>query len=103
MQRVIAILLGSTFGLALLTAGLWLWRNDRQTAELFAVQPHWAMVIAVKCAAVGLVAGGEALFCLLVVGVIWWRDRLINTLTLSATLVFLLFSSAAVAFAMVGR
>jgi hypothetical protein len=103
MQRLIAIFLGSSWGLALVVAGIWFWRHDRQAAEWFTTQPRWGMVIAVKCAAVGLACGGEALFCLLVVGAIWWRDRLINTLTLSATLLSVLFSTAAVAFAVAGR
>jgi hypothetical protein len=103
MQRAIAILLGAIWGLALVTAGLWLWRNDRQVAMFFVAEPNRAMIVAVNCAAVALVAGGEALFCLLVIGVIWLRDRLVNMLTLSATVVCLLFSTAAVAFAVAGR
>lgn len=103
MLRKTFISLGSAWALGLLVLALWAWRNDETLATYFGAHNFRIATWAVRCAAISLLAAGEACIGLLVIGNIWRRDWFTNALGLSAALVCMLSTASAVALGLAGR
>jgi hypothetical protein len=102
-RRTIWTILGACLGVTVLVLALWAWRRDEDLATRFGAHNLALVTWAVRCAAVALVAAGEAQLVFLVIANVWRRDLLTNLLGLSAALVFALAAASAVALGLAGR
>src|SRR5947209_5776351 len=104
MHRVIVILLASLWGLGLLVLGLWTWQRGPVLVEYLRASRPPLAIWATRAAAVSLIAGGEALLTLFVIGSLWsLRERVTPVLGRSAVGVFLLGGVAAVVLGLAAR
>ena len=103
MWRKTLILLGGAWGVGLLVLALWAWRNNDEAATFLHARNRVVFAWAVRCAAVALIAAGEAVLGMLVIGNLWRHDLFTRVLVLSAALVFMLSTASAVALGLAGR
>jgi hypothetical protein len=103
MQRAITILLGAAWSLGLLIFGLWAWRDGPALVKQMEFSWPAAEIWATRAGAVSVIALGEALLALLVVGNIWRRDRLSDLLGLLASVIFVIGGATAVTLCVMGR
>lgn len=103
MLRKTFILLGSIWGVGLLVLALWAWRNNEDAATYLHAHNRHTFGWAVRCTAVGLIAAGEAVLVVFVIGNLWRRDLFTKLLVLSAVTVFMLSVASAVALGLAGR
>ena len=103
MQRAITILLGAAWSLGLLIFGLWAWRDGCAIVKQMEFSWPAAELWAARAGAISVIALGEALLALLVVGNIWRRDRLTDLLGLVASVIFVIGGATAVTLGVMGR
>lgn len=103
MWRKALIFLGGVWGVGLLVLALWAWRNNEEAASFLQGHNRAVVAWAVRCAAVALIAAGEAVLGMLVIGNLWRHDLFTRVLVLSAALVFMLSTASAVALGLAGR
>ena len=103
MWRKALIFLGGIWGVGLLVLALWAWRNNEEAATVLHAHNRVVVAWAMRCAAVALVAAGEAVLGILVIGNLWRHDLFTRVLVLSAALVFMLSTASAVALGLAGR
>lgn len=103
MLQKTLLFLGSIWGVGLLVLALWAWRNNEDAATYLHAHNRVVYAGAVRCAAVALVAAGEAVLAVFVIGNLWRRDLFTKLLVLSAVTVFMLSVASAVALGLAGR
>jgi hypothetical protein len=103
MQRAIAILLGAAWSMGLLILGLWAWHDGTAIVKRMEFSRPVTEMWAMRAGAVSVVALGEALLVLLVIGNVWRRDRLTDVLGLLASVIFVIGGATAVTLGVMGR
>ncbi len=103
MLQKIIVILGGIWGLGLLVIALWAWRNNENAAAYLHAHNRIVFAWSVRCAAVALIAAGEAVLAVFVIGNLWRRDLFTQLLVLSAVMVFMLSFASAVALGLAGR
>ena len=103
MPKTLSIILGSGWSIALLVLGLWTWQRTPILADYMnAGRPH-LMFFAVRSTAVSLLAAGESIVILFVIGNVWNRDRLTSAIGLSAVALFILGAAGGLILGAAGR
>ena len=103
MLRKSLLFAGSIWGVGLLVLALWAWRNNGNVAFFLGAHNLAVASWSVRCGAIAILAAGEAILVMMVLGNIWRRDWLTKALGLSAALVFLVSGASAVALGLAGR
>jgi len=95
------IVIGAMLSMVLLVTALWTWGSAWELADKTA-RPA-VTVWAVRCAAVAVAAAGQAVLMTVVIGGLFRRGLLDNTLSMAFALTCALSVAAAAALALAGR